>query len=220
MTITRYVPEASASVRSCFRSAVDGFAELVSSVPVSCLGKPALGSWSVRDLIGHASRALSTIENYCGRQAPGEHLSGPAAYFVAAGASALGSDARTHRDESIAERGKASGAALGDDPASAVHVLARRVVSLVDSSGDQTPMATAMGPMTLLGYLPTRTFELAVHSLDLATALRLATPAELEPAIAASLVLAAEVAAASSDASHVLLALCGRRPLPASFTVV
>ncbi len=211
--------EASASVRCCFRSAADGFADLVSSVPPSRLGEPALGSWSVRDLIGHTSRALSTIEAYCGRPAPGERLSGPAAYLAAVEACPPGSDARAQRDRAIAERGTASGAALGEDPASAVRALAGRVVHLVDSTDDETPMATPMGPMTLLGYLPTRTFELAVHSLDLAAALRLALPAELEPPIGASLVLAAEVAAAGR-AGPVLLALCGRGPLPVPFSVV
>jgi hypothetical protein len=74
--------------------------------------------------------------------------------------------------------------------------------------------------MTLIGYLPTRTFELAVHSLDLAGALHLAVPQVLGPAVSASLVLAAEIAAASPEAPQVLLALCGRRRLPEAFSVV
>lgn len=199
---------------------MDGFTEVVSAIPPGRLGELALGSWSVQNLIGHASRALSTIEDYCGQRAPGEQISGPAAYFVAAGAPALGSEARELIGKNIAERGKRSGEALGDDPASAVRLLARRVVSLVENSGDLTPMATALGPMTLVDYLPTRTFELTVHSLDLAGALNLTVPRELEPAITASLVLAAEVAAAGNDAGQVLLALCGRGPLPVPFTVV
>ncbi len=208
------------AVRSSFRSAVDGFVELVGTVPAARLGEPALGSWSVRDLIGHACRALSTIESYAGRAADGPPVDGPAAYYAAAGAAPPGSDDRRRRDASIAERGREAGEALGDDPAAAVRVLAERVTALVDRSDDATPMATAVGRMTLAGYLPTRTFELVVHGLDLAGALGLPVPEVLRPAIAASTVLAGEIAAGRPDAPQVLLALCGRHGLPEGFSVV
>lgn len=45
-----------------------------------------------------------------------------------------------------------------------------RVLSLVDGWSDDAPVAMAAGAMALVDYLPTRTFELAVHSLDLARA--------------------------------------------------
>lgn len=207
-------------MRSSFRRAVDGFVELVDAVPLDRLDDPALGSWNVQDLIGHASRALSTIESHCGREGGGPHIDGPAEYFSVAGGAPPGSEARRLRDESIAERGKESGAALGDHPAEGVRALAERVTTLVDRSDDQTPVATPVGQMTLGGYLPTRTFELVVHGLDLAAALDLPVPEVFGPAIAASTMLAGEVAASHSEASRVLLALCGRHGLPSTFSVV
>ena len=151
---------------------------------------------------------------------PAGRLAEPAlGTWTLAGASPPGSDARRKRDESIAERGKKAGAALGVDPATAVRALAERVTALVDATEDETPMATAAGRMTLVGYLPTRTFELVVHSLDLAGALDLSVPPTLGPAIAASTALAGEIAAARPDAPLVLLAPCGRRNLPATFSV-
>ncbi len=208
------------AIRSSFRSARDGFVELVDALPRTRLDEPALGQWCVRDLVGHASRALSTIEEYCGREGDGPPVEGPAAYFASVGAAPSGSDARRRRDESIAQRGRAAGAVLGDDPAAAIRALAARVGALVDASGDDTPVATAVGQMTLRGYLPTRTFELVVHSLDLAGACGLAVPEVLGPAIIASTVLAGEIASRRRDAATALLALCGRGALPEGYSVV
>ncbi len=81
-------------------------------------------------------------------------------------------------------------------------------------------MASPAGQMTLAGYLPTRTFELAVHTLDLSAALGAPVPEVLQPAIAMSVMLAAEIAAGLPSAPDVLLALCGRRRLPEAFNVV
>lgn len=208
------------AVRSSFQSAMDGFVALVATVPPGQLDRAGLGTWSVRDLIGHASRALSTIESYMGQTSDGAHLEGPAAYFAAAGAAPPGSAARAERDASITERAKESGEALGDDPGAAVRALAAHVAALVDASEDDTPMATALGQMTLSTYLPTRTFELVVHSLDVARALDLEVPEALGSGIAASVVLAGEIAARHPAAPQVLLALCGRRGLPEAFSVV
>ncbi len=206
--------------RASFHAAVEGFVQLVGAVPAGRLDQPALGEWDVRGLIGHTSRALSTIEAYCGQQADGPLVEGPAAYYLRAGSSPPGSEARRQRDASIAERGREAGAALGQDVAGAVRSLAARAIALVDASDDTTPVACPAGPMTLAGYLPTRTFELVVHSLDLAQALGLPLPPALGPAISESVVLAGEVAAASPEAAQVLLALCGRRRLPEGFSVV
>ena len=59
--------------------------------------------------------------------------------------------------------------------------------------------------MTLIDCLPTRTFELAVHGLDLARALGLPTPASLRPGIAASLELAGAIGARLPTAGDLLL---------------
>ena len=98
------------SVRSAFAEAAGAFVALVSQIQPGNWEQPALGVWNVRDLVGHTSRSLSTIEAYLGTASPGAELHGPVAYFLAT---------RTaHADpEAIAQRGRDAGAALGDDPA-------------------------------------------------------------------------------------------------------
>jgi uncharacterized protein (TIGR03083 family) len=214
------VDDTSGDVRASFRCAVAGFLSIVEAVPPGRFSETGLGSWSVRDLIGHTSRAMATIEEYCGRSGDGPPVSGPAQYFARVGQAPPGSDARRQRDAMITERGREAGASLGEDPVAAVSALAERVVAFVAASADDTPVASAAGQMTLAGYLPTRTFELVVHSLDLTVALGLVVPEVMKPAIAASMMLAAQIAADMPSAPEVLLALCGRRVLPEGFTVV
>lgn len=208
------------SPRRGFRRAAEGFAELVAALPADAWDRPGLGVWSVRELVAHTCRALATVEEYVGRTADGPPVGGPVAYYLALGGQPLGSPERAAREEAIAERGRQSVAMLGDDPAAAATALVRRVLALVDGWADDAPMATRAGPMTLVGYLPTRTFELAVHSLDVARATGVAVPAGMRPAVAASLRLAVGVAVAGDRAEEVLLALCGRGPLPDGFTLV
>jgi len=68
-------------------------------------------------------------------------------------------------------------------------------------------------------YLPTRTFELAVHGLDIARAvdISLALPADV---LEEATVLAARIAAAEGHGETMLLALTGRDGLPPSFSIV
>ncbi|MDQ1356307.1 MAG: hypothetical protein QOG44_680, partial [Acidimicrobiaceae bacterium] len=76
---------------------------------------------------------------------------------------------------------------------------------------------------TFMAYLPTRTFELTVHTLDLVCALGVEAPPVLDAPVAACLELAVAAAAAGRGASSggaVLLALTGRRGLPPGFSVV
>ncbi len=207
-------------VRASFAGATDGFVELTGQVPTRAWELPALGEWDVRSLVGHASRALSTIESYLGRPGEGPTLDGPLAYFCAILPEEADPERRRQLDRAIAERGRQSGAELGEDPASAVAELANRVGALVDAAADDAPVATAAGAMTLAGYLPTRTFELAVHSLDLARAFELPVPATMGPAIAASCELAGRLAARRPDAADLLLLLTGRAGLPDGLSVL
>jgi hypothetical protein len=68
-------------------------------------------------------------------------------------------------------------------------------------------------------YLPTRTFELAVHGLDIARAIdiSLELPADV---IEEATVLAARIGAAEGHGNTVLMALTGRAGLPPSFSIV
>jgi uncharacterized protein (TIGR03083 family) len=207
--------ESPAAVRQHFRDAAGAFADVLSAVGPQDWAKPGLGVWNVRDLAGHASRALITVESYLDGARTGQEpeLRDVVAYVRAA--------AGGHADPaSIAERGRQAGAALGDDPHASVAQLAERVLALVDQSPDDALVASPMGTMTLLGYLPTRTFELVVHGLDLAGAVGVPRPARLAAPLRASLALAAELAASRDDSADVLLALTGRRGLPEGFSVL
>jgi hypothetical protein len=177
--------------------------------------KPGLGVWTLRDLAGHTSRALVTVETYldAATTTPEPALADAVDYFLAAASGLADGDA-------IAERGRRAGAALGDDPHGAVAALTARVLALVDRSPDEALVTSPMGTMTLLAYLPTRTFELSVHTLDLAAATSVAVPAALAAPLRASLHLAADLAAVQGTTADVVLALTGRRPLPPGFTVL
>ncbi len=177
--------------------------------------RPALGDWSVRDLVGHTSRALLTVEAYLAAGAetsPPVTVASPAEYYRRAMAS-LG------EPSAVAERGRAAGRALGPDPAGAVARLVERVSALVGAAKPGDVLATPVGGMRLADYLPTRTFELTVHGCDLAVAL--GVPALVPDAAAsAGLRLLADLAVQKGLAVTLLLAATGRGPLPPGFTVL
>ena len=74
--------------------------------------------------------------------------------------------------------------------------------------------------MRLRQYLPTRTFELVVHGLDIARAAGLPNPGYSAGLLTAVLELAAAAAVLGGRGPELLLALTGRTGLPAGFSVV
>ncbi len=83
----------------------------------------------------------------------------------------------------VAQRGRDAGQALGDDPVAAVAQIASRVLPLVAGLDGTELLTTIAGGMRIADYLPTRVFELVVHTADLAVAL--GVPAEPPPGPAA-----------------------------------
>ena len=73
--------------------------------------------------------------------------------------------------------------------------------------------------MRLVDYLPTRTFELAVHTADLASALGV-PPDAPAPAATQALHVVADLAVAAGLAGPPSLAATGRPALPAGFSVL
>jgi len=108
---------------------------------------------------------------------------------------------------------------LGSDPAAAVAQIAARVLALVDTRDGTELVTTIAGGMRLGDYLPTRTFELAVHTADLATVLGM--PQDV-PATAAAqaLRIVADLAVTDGLAGPLLVAATGRPGLPAGFSVL
>jgi hypothetical protein len=97
--------------------------------------------------------------------------------------------------------------------------IAARVVPVVDRQDGGTLLTTIAGGMRLDDYLPTRTFELVVHTCDLATAI--GTPLDVPAdAAAQALALVAGLAAGEGRAGPLLLAATGRGGLPPGFSVL
>lgn len=163
--------------------------------------QPGLGEWDVRALVGHTSRSLTTVETYLARPALAVEVHSSVGYFLTTSALAAG--------PGVAQRGRDAGAALGGDPAAALARLADRVVALVAARRGDERLTTIAGGMRLRDYLPTRTFELVVHTTDLATAL--GVPTEPPPLAArAALDLVTALAVARGGVAPLLLAATGR----------
>jgi hypothetical protein len=172
---------------------------------------PGLGEWDVRALTGHTSRSLLTVEMYLARPAAAVEVASAGDYFRLTRTAAA--------DAAVAARGRDAGAALGADPAAAVAEIAGRVLPLVDSRTGTELVTTIGGGMRLADYLPTRTFELVVHTADLATAL--GAPLDVPPTAAAqALAMVADLAVSGGLAGPLLLAATGRTGLPAGFSVL
>ena len=196
--------------RRAFRDAADHFVQTAARVE-DRWDAPGLGEWDVRALVGHTSRSLLTVETYLARPAAAVEVQSAADYFRATSAAAAGAG--------VAQRGRDAGEALGSHPSRALVDLAERVLALVDGCRGDELVTTFAGGMRLSDYLPTRTFELAVHTADLDVALGL--PVDL-PATAATqaLHLVTELALTQGLAGPLLLSATGRPGLAPGSSVL
>ena len=152
------------SPRSTFLAAATVVADTVDLIPSTAWDGPGLGVWDLRALVGHTSRSLITVVEYLGRPAAAEEVATPEAYYAKVAGFAAADPA------AVVERGRAAGAALGDDPAAAFRARLADAAAALDGAGDDDLLTTLVGGMRLAAYLPTRTFELAVHGTDIAAA--------------------------------------------------
>jgi len=201
-----------ADLRAAFADAGAYLVEVAERIPEDAWEGPGLGEWTVRELVGHASRALSTVPAYLATPVQRVELPTAVEYFRRA---LTVPDA----DALIAERGRQAAAALGDDPVAGLRsLLAQAIVAVADAPGGAL-VGTPFGGMRLSDYLHTRILELTVHGLDVAAA----TGVEAAPpsnAAAVALHLVAELAVEPSLAGPLLLAATGRGPLPPGFSVL
>jgi uncharacterized protein (TIGR03083 family) len=199
-------------IREAYESAAGLFVNTVAQVDPTQWEQPGLGVWTVRDLVGHTSRALLTVELYLAKPAAQREVVRPVDYFLCA-------QAGLAAPASVAARGREAGVALGPKPIAAVRDIAARVLAQVQTASDEALLSTPVGGMRLIDYLPSRIFELAVHTLDIAAALpvMVTLPA---PVAAVALYLLADMALQSDKAATLLLAATGRRALPAGFWVL
>ena len=117
-----------------------GFVDGVLSVPDDAWSSPGLGVWTVRELVGHTSRALTTIETYLDAADVDGTISSPAEYFQRA----LGGVTPAAHD-AIAERGRQAGIDLGGDPVGAIRSLADRVLARVAAEPDDARATPSRG---------------------------------------------------------------------------
>ena len=199
--------------RESYITASHAVADQVSRIPDAAWGWPGLGVWNLRALVGHTSRAWSTVVTYLDRPATTETLTSPEQYFAhlrrtqAADAAA------------VAERGRLAGAALGDRPADAIGQLAEQAIDKLNGVDDRDLIETIAGGMRVSAYLPTRTFELVIHGIDLAHASG-QPPTFPTPLLADTAALAARIAVETGEAITLLRALTGRASLPPDFSIV
>jgi uncharacterized protein (TIGR03083 family) len=197
-----------------FQSAARSFAGLVHRIAGTQWDGPGLGEWNLRSLVGHTSRSLITVSTYLQASAEHEDIATPQEYYarIREVVSNAGADA-------IVERGRQAGLDLGADPARTIDGLVERVSG--ELTEVQNPLIEVIGGfgIRLHTYLPTRTFELAVHGLDIARATGLSFTLP-EDVLDEATVLAARIGIATGQGEMVLLSLTGRAVLPPSFSVV
>lgn len=162
-------------------------------------------------LLATPSRSFLTVETYQDRPPRGVDVTSAADYFRASTAAAA--------SPAVAARGREAGTALGSDPAAAVADIAARVLRLLDAQDGTPTVTTIVGCMRLSDYLPTRTFQLDVHTADLVTAI--GEPADIPPTAAAqALRVVTDLALADDLPGPLLLAATGRPGLPPDFSVL
>ncbi len=208
------VSHESSGAVATFASAAHSFAAVVHDIPADRWDGPGLGEWDLRALVGHASRSLITVSTYLSHAAEREDVTSPQDYYaqIREYASKVGA-------ADITERGRQAGRDLGDDPSATVDGLVQRVLSDLATAGN--PLIAVIGGLgiRLNSYLPTRTFELVVHGLDIARAVGISFPMAAD-ALEEATALAARIAVAVGHGETALLALTGRAELPASFSIV
>lgn len=186
-----------------YRAGSQFLRDAIALIPDDGWDQPGIGTWTLRELVGHANRAHTLIEEYLLRPRPPEPADGP--YF---------------RPEAIAQRGREAVAALGDDPAATVAADAEAAIALIGRTDPDATVGSPIRTMSLRQYVPSRTAELTIHALDIAAALG-ADLVPPPPALQESLAFSARLSALRSAeaGTAVLLALSGRGTLPAGFSV-
>lgn len=198
--------------KSAYRQAVAFFMDVAARVRPDQWDAPALGEWSVRDLVGHASRSITRVEEFGSRRASAVDVPSAAAHFR----QSLG---RPNANAQVAERGREAGRTLGGDPLAAMREDWARAEQVLDATPEDEVIAYDNGGILFADYIETRVFELSIHALDLANAIGV----EAEPpreALAVALRTLADLALESGRGAQLALAATGRGPLPDGFSAL
>ena len=199
--------------REAYKHAMEFFVTTASHVGDDQWDLPGLGEWTVRDLVGHTARAMLTVQQFASHDATLiAEVPSSVAYYQRAFAGE-GTNAR------VAERGRQTAQALGPDLPSAVARIAGEVSAFIDTLPDDHLFASLIGGITLVDYLPTRTVELVVHTLDLqaATGIQGDSPRD---AMLSTLHLLADLAVDTPHAGRLALLATGRDGWDEPFSVI
>ena len=199
-------------IRETYLDAGEYFASIVDMIDIDGFEAPALGEWCVRDLIGHTYRAFTTVLSYSAAPAEQVDIEKPVDYFLK-----LLSNDIDHGQ--VAERGRAAGLEIIDDPKMMVRGFATYVKNKLEELNDDHIMGTLAGGMRLIDYLPTRTFELIIHTMDLTQALGVESNPP-ERGMELTLQIIGQLALHRGHAPELVLAATGRHGLTSGFTVL
>ncbi|UFS58904.1 maleylpyruvate isomerase family mycothiol-dependent enzyme [Subtercola endophyticus] len=196
-----------------FHQAATAFVELVGRIRDDQWGDPGLGSWDVRALVGHTTRAILTVETYLGHDEV-SRVGLPTAedYY-----------ALVYRDfadpESVAARGVEAGIWLGENPVEKITDALQRASDAIASAPAGRVVSVGGHGIELSQYLRTRIFELVVHSIDIGRAGGQPHGQSVE-CVTDATSLAARIGSRAGYGEEILLALRGRASLTPGFTVV
>jgi hypothetical protein len=120
-------------------------------------------------------------------------------------------------DDAIEARGREAALSLGADPLVEVSEASAVAIDIVRTNPPETTLGSPLGTVTLAQYVPSRTAELTIHTLDIVGAIGSSLEAP-SAAVADSLAFVAG-RARGATAQSLLLALTGRCELPPGFSL-
>ena len=202
----------SQGIRETYLEAGDYFVSIVDSIEIDAFDAPALGEWCVRDLVGHTYRSFTTVLSYSAVPSDKVDFERPVDYFLRL----LSSDVNHGH---IAERGRAAGLEIIEDPKMMVRGFAMYVKNKLEELSDDHIMGTLTGGMRLIDYLPTRTFELIIHTMDLTKALGLESSPPRR-GMETTLQMIGQLALNRGYAQDLIFSSTGRDGLARGFTVL
>lgn len=204
--------------RRAFRSAAVSFADLIARVPADRWDGPGLGDWSLRELAGHAAGSgLRRVPAVLATPAEEIARASSEDYWILA--RVVTPDVLATVRAASADDARAGALALKDDAAGVVGDLVGLATQALGRVEDNDLVETSAGGMRVRDWIPTRTFELVVHGLDIAAAagVELFLSPEVYAEVAAQ---AARTAAMAGDGPAVLRALTGRTVLPLGYSII
>ena len=196
-----------------YRTVGKQIVDLVATIPPQDLDDPALGPWTTRVLVAHTMRSFSGVSGYLeAGSGLSPNLFGPSSYYVAAFEQVV---SRADIDHRAVEEAKQ----LGSDLALACRAAYDTAMTVLSNATSDTPVKTPFGVLQLDHYLPSRIVELVVHGEDIKSAVGSACELDARATEIASITCMA-VAQKRQMGTEALLALTGRRRLPATFDVL